>query len=230
MKRLIPFLILCFTLTGCVNFIEEIFINKDGSGKYQLTIDLSAIYQLQEMLGEESTKEMNLPNEKFDSVFYFKDFPDSVKSKFSNPEILNKLVFNMHGDSKKKDLKMIATFDFKTLDELNSLNSAFQTINDSSKNEFDGLLNQQTKFILTHKKFERITIGELAPKEKTSEEKLTYALLSTSLYTTIYHFPSKVRKSSLKKANIKGNTLTVENKLLDLLSGTEKLDAIIELK
>jgi hypothetical protein len=231
MKRLVPFVLLCLCLTGCVNFVEEIFINKDGSGKYQLTIDFGAIYQMQGLFGSDSTNEMGLPSEKFDSVFYFRDFPDSVKRRLGNSELADRIIFTMHGDSEKKELNLVARFDFKSMDELNELNEVFQVQNDSTPWSFDKLMNQQTKFIFKGKRLERTVVSTTAGGATDSfEEKMTLAMLSTSFYTTIYHLPSKVRKTNISDTKVKGNVVTVENRMVDLLSGSKTIAGTIDFK
>jgi len=48
MKKLIFGLLLssCVLLTGCIDMVEEMTLNKNGSGIYTFTIDMSSILQL----------------------------------------------------------------------------------------------------------------------------------------------------------------------------------------
>ena len=61
MKRLTLLVMLSFGLlfTGCIDIVEEVFINKDGSGKYLVTMDMSSLMgpemkgMMQEMMQQE---------------------------------------------------------------------------------------------------------------------------------------------------------------------------------
>lgn len=44
MKKIVALILgagLLFLNTGCFDIVEEVFLNKDGSGKYLVTMDLS---------------------------------------------------------------------------------------------------------------------------------------------------------------------------------------------
>ena len=58
-------LILALLTTGCFEMLEDLYVNADGSGKYQITIDMSGMFSdpfmgemmkqgLQEETGEEA--------------------------------------------------------------------------------------------------------------------------------------------------------------------------------
>ncbi|NBW34518.1 MAG: hypothetical protein EBR30_05760 [Cytophagia bacterium] len=89
MKRLFYFLCIVsvFSLTSCITIIEEIFLNKDGSGKFLLTVDLSAVMGMKEMLAGKlnsaNSDSLSLLQEKFDSIIYFNDMKDSVRRTLS---------------------------------------------------------------------------------------------------------------------------------------------------
>ncbi len=68
MKRLFSLVLVLFismSATSCMNFIENIFFNKDGSGTYSFTIDMGGLKSLAAMGSEDLTpenlmKEVNL--------------------------------------------------------------------------------------------------------------------------------------------------------------------------
>ena len=51
--------------------------------------------------------------------------------------------------------------------------------------------------------------------------------LGTAKYTTIYNLPNRVKKVKMANAKIDGNTVTVENSMLDIMEGKAKLDGQI---
>ena len=51
--------------------------------------------------------------------------------------------------------------------------------------------------------------------------------LGTAKYKTIYNLPNRIKKTKIPNGKIDGNTLTVENSMLDILEGKAKLDGEI---
>ncbi len=120
------------TFTSCIDIVEEMFLKKDGSGKYVMTIDMSGIMKdgMQDMLkgfGEEAMEEatdevegeveskeeeVKIPTE-VDSIMHMKYAPDSIKSRFDNPAFLDKVkIHTVMSESQEKMLfEFILDFD-----------------------------------------------------------------------------------------------------------------------
>jgi len=50
MKKLFLVLLTALFLSGCINITEEIFLEKNGSGKYAMTMDLEKAVEMMDML------------------------------------------------------------------------------------------------------------------------------------------------------------------------------------
>ncbi|MCB0568646.1 MAG: hypothetical protein KDC66_02735, partial [Phaeodactylibacter sp.] len=81
MKKIILYLLggsLLF-LTSCIETLEEIYLNKDGSGKYSLTLDMSELFanpMMKAMLDEaakEGAADAGLNLGQMDTIIYLKE-------------------------------------------------------------------------------------------------------------------------------------------------------------
>jgi len=152
MKILIKLLLLLklvVSLASCGEINEEMWLNKDGSGKVEYQFDVGeslpmimmmvqagAQQQLSEMKGGEDTQDkMNeimekLSSEKLDTSFNFFEFvSDSVKNVTDNPEQFKKmnLFVDLDSEANVALVKMAIDFnDFKEIDQmLNKFAKAF---------------------------------------------------------------------------------------------------------
>ena len=110
-------LLLCSLLsTSCVNVIEKIRFNKDGSGTYTFTFDMNGIKKMAGMLGEEFDEEemvgkMSELNGKMD------DLGDKIKNVPGITEVKS--------EWDPKEIQTSISFDFENIDALNTAMSRF---------------------------------------------------------------------------------------------------------
>ena len=231
--------ILLATLTSCT-FKEEIYINDDGSGKFALNADASAIMSMipNDSLGDKGMKTM-------DSTFAFRDIFNNKKdsiAKLSKEEQarLKKLEnFSMHinMNAEQKQLVFGVLSDFKNVSELQdamSTMSEIKNIDKSKKAEAApavdfGKNNSQLSYTYNGKKFTRkATVGKNQVKESMRDSAMAAykVIYDQSSYVINYHFPKKVKKVSNPNALFSEDrkTITIEYPFMDYIQDPEKLN------
>ena len=211
MKRLfLLFTIVCsFALTSCFNIIEEVAINRDGSGTYKNTIDMS------QMMG---------------MVAAF--MPDSVKQ--MTDEMEKGMTSSLDGLKKIKGISNVASTsegDFiysvsYTFDNADALNKAMMASKEEDK--FMGAMG--STYQVKGKKLYRKTYmnpdedSELFGDEEFDMEQLEgiMSMINSPVYRIIYHFPKKVKKLKIEGTEAKyekdANRVEIEYDLLKMIS------------
>lgn len=140
-------------LASCFEAEEKTVINKDNSGTYSVTMDISGMMQqMQAITGKSITDEMGAT--KSDSVIYFKSFTDtSTVLTAEEKEMLKDGSMNIHIDSENDDMKFVISIPFKNVTELPKLKQelavAMKKINltdklmsDSASDELSGMMQK----------------------------------------------------------------------------------------
>jgi len=151
LKTCIPLFFICL-LTSCASYQEELWLNADGSGKYELTADNSASLGLMEafsQMGDETdaSEEQAKPDfwtdlggEEIDRVINLRDsVSQEFLSQLERPELLDKMIFRLIGSKQKELLKTILTINFTNLDELQEILTLAGEINQHVKDKEDGV-------------------------------------------------------------------------------------------
>ena len=248
MKKSLYGLLVCSLLlfTGCIDIVEELFLNKDGSGKYSIRMDMSALMAdggLKSMMegmmeGDSVSAKPDQPMEQ-DTIMYMSDAPDSIRQRFVHPELMDRMNMRIVMSEKQEKMLFSFNFDFNKVSEINDFledMDKMQGGNDKmgALSGGSGLLpsvNGAQK-IFAHKKclFNRYP----APKndDSVSEEDMAMAkmMFQGATYKTIYHFPGKVKKVSNKNAVIDGKTVTLETSLADIMDKKADLDMEVKFK
>jgi len=118
------------TFTSCINILEEMFLNKDGSGKYAMTIDMSALMDAstREMLksfgeqeeGADNTEEPedNEPPMEVDTMMLFKDMPAEMRGELSRPDFYDKVFMKMEASESNEVMKITFGLNFDNADDI----------------------------------------------------------------------------------------------------------------
>jgi len=210
MKKIVFALLSVLFLSGCINITEEVFLEKDGSGKYQMTLDME---KMQEMLD------------------MFKSFsPDSTQSKdldmASMDSIQNSMgdIASVPGISEFKKEKKGNTYEFSfRFKDVKALNDAMKKRNDKQVQKGDMYsyspgnfsFNDTTAFGLNDAMKEMN--GETGTDSVQAAMEMFKGMMGDMTYTTIYHFPGKVLNYTNKDAKLEadGKTLKLQVNLLD---------------
>jgi uncharacterized protein YfiM (DUF2279 family) len=168
--KLLSFLFLIATLTSCT-FTENIYINDNGTGKFSVDMDGSA---LMAMAGDQIGQQMGADARKnIDSTFTFKQLLEEKKDSISklSPEAqkqlkkLENFVVNTKMNAENKEFFMILSTDFKNVNELQDILQTLSTLQKLEKGTVTGAAtpfgdnfgNNNTKLSYTYngKKFTR---------------------------------------------------------------------------
>jgi hypothetical protein len=91
----------------------------------------------------------------------------------------------------------------------------------------DGLAPTSVAFKLAKKSLTRLPTVKAENAPGAEDLEMMKMFLGTAKYKTIYNLPSRVKKTKIANAKIDGNTVTVENSMLEILEGKAKLDGEI---
>lgn len=240
LSNLLLITLLSLSLTSCVDFLEELFMNKDGSGTYRFTIDASSLMeldmdQLQEMMGQQGaeTPEMDLP-EQLDSTISFKAIAGDQLKTLERPEVFENAHMKINMSQAEKTLVFTLNLDFEDIEDIAYFNENLSKISGEGLEGMAGLngLAGGANVLFTKKGKTIIRETGEAPdlNMEGQEMDMVKMFLSGATYTTVYHVPKKVKKTDMQGAFIDGNTLTLERSFLDVLEGNGKLDGTIKYK
>ncbi len=215
MKKLIAGLCLLTTLlfAGCFDIKEEIFLEKNGSGKYITTIDMTQLKDMLEML-----KTM---------------MPDSIKESTDELKSLNSLdsIQTMWKDidgvpgvtdvkrEKKGEMIYEISFRFADIKALNTAMTKKNKTDDSVKVSGDFYTFSAGQFVCNDTSFggvgdmmKGITGGAGQDDSTAMAMNMMKGFMGDMKYTSIYHLPGKVNSVSNKNAKLSedGKTVTLE--------------------
>lgn len=236
-------LLATFLFTGCIDIVEELYLNADGSGTYTITTDMSAFMsqEMKDLLdtgeenGEEQEQEEEIPIE-VDSVLMLKDLNPKAFAALERPEVFK--TASMHLIMSDSQEKMLISYqlDFDNIDDINYFRqhlSAFaegEEMDMASGGMFPGI--DTRLFSMKGKKTLIRYAAENSGQEELSEEDLSMMemMFSDGTYKTVYHFPGKVKSTTIPNAKIEGNTLSLAVPVLDVMKGEAKLDGSVKFK
>ncbi|MBK8554961.1 MAG: hypothetical protein IPL65_03925 [Lewinellaceae bacterium] len=226
------------TLTGCLHIIEEVTMNNNGSGSYKMTLDMSEVKGMMEMLknmGEDSTAVSDDASAEQDN------------SMAQMGDEMSKVAGSLKGIPGLRNIQEIndtSTFMFGYSFEFNgveALNKALKVIN---KEKYDS--NTGEVFKMKGKTFERLDASDLgkeiqkALSENSGDEgdesmdmvKMFFADMS---YQQVYNFPERtIKKSSngLSELSNNNHTVTINIKPFDEEQQKQKVSVgtVVKLK
>ena len=232
--KLLSFSFLLATLTSCT-FTENITINDNGTGKFSVDMDGSA---LMAMAGDQIGSQMGADTKKsMDSTFTFKQLiaekQDSISklSPEAQKEIkkLENLVFNIKMNGEQKQFLMNIATDFKSVNELQDVLQSMNTLQKleggaNPSTPFAGLGDNKSKLSYTYngKKFTRKAIidkQKLTEKANDSTADMSKMIFASSNYIVKYHFPKKIKKVSNPNALFSEDrkTITIQYPFTDYM-------------
>lgn len=239
MKKLISLFALLIVLGSCT-FTEEITINPDGTGKYNLDMDGSSIMA---MMPKDSLKQ----EKNIDSVFSFKEMfegkRDSIAklSKEEQAKIKNLEKFNMRMKMNfdTKQFLFAMNTDFKSVAELQEVMGSMSELQKMNKGQVKnnpmgdmggfGSSTAKINYEYNGKKFSRKAIvdKEALKKLENDSAAASYKMIyESSKYIIKYHFPKPVKKVSNTSALFSEDrkTITIEYSFNEYMKEPEKLN------
>jgi len=125
-KFIIAFFCLA-VLSACVDTEEYIVINEDNSGTYTMQIDMGKFFEMANQMGAEdvSTNKM----EKLDSTIYLKSSISTADNLTADEkELYKEATVKIKLDKPGKEMKIIMTCPFKSINQLPEIKNNFYTV------------------------------------------------------------------------------------------------------
>jgi hypothetical protein len=246
MKRvfiLIPFFA-CLLCTSCIDILEEFFINKDGSGKYLVTYDLSAVLEpefqnmlggLSEMSGDESTSDINfndLNSVELDSTSSMTEMGSTLNVSEQEADLLSRSFMHMEISGSSKVFKIAMEVNFNDASEIEQFFTLFEKAQ-AEDGQALPLSQFSTPTRISIKKNTLVRTSDAA-EATDSEVENSMAMMgmffAEAVYTSKYYFPKKIKKTTMEGASIDGNVLSIENNFLDVMLSKADLSGEIKFK
>ncbi len=141
-------LLLMTSLTGCIDIFEKLVLNKDGSGTYTFTMDMSAMLEMadffqgmQSMFDEEdmdepldpemdnylgrpsgdNEQENNPFGEDVDRLYYLRDLSDDEKPELTHAHLMDKVFVHQIMNREEGVFSITFGIDFKTLSDIDDM-------------------------------------------------------------------------------------------------------------
>ncbi|RXR20464.1 hypothetical protein EQG63_00610 [Flavobacterium amnicola] len=241
MKKSLLYLLLTVAFSSCT-FTEEITIHTDGTGKYNLNIDGSALMAMmpQDSVGGKKEKPI-------DSTFSFKQLFEEKKDSISKlpkaqQEKIKKMEkFNLRMLMNNETKKFFFAFDtdFKSVSELEDVMDNMSEMQKMNKGAKETSLNpmgnlnvlenngSKIKYAYDGKKFSRKAIVDKVALKKAKDSTDSYKMIfESSKYILKYHFPKAVKSVSNKTALFSEDrkTITIEHAFNEYVHEPEKLN------
>ena len=229
-----------FFCSGCLQVFEEVKINKDGSGTYEIRYDMSELFSDPMMKGifEESLKQdKNLQDAgvndlETDTTMYFRDNPEFSHLK-SNKVLWDSGKVGMKISQKEEKVIMAISFDFNKVEDINQFYALMGEQQAGSSQDMlggAGFLNKGIDLRFSKKKLTRLPMVNTSPKDVQENLEMMKMMLAMANYSTTYHLPGKVKKTDMPNAKIEVNKVTVVTPLIDILEGKAKMEGEIRFK
>ena len=242
-------LALALLTTGCFEMLEDLYVNADGSGKYQITIDMSSMFSdpfMGDMMKQGLKEETGEESLEIDSLLSFTDMtegglPPTLTD--SDRDILNRTEMRLRMSESEEIGKITITFPFKDFAELNEFNKTMAKIDDEGgQSGMSSMMGGSTNFTggetlwdLSGRTLTR-TVSAVDPdalvEEMGGEEMMEMAkmMMSDATYTTTYHLPGRVKKCSIPDAEVDGKNVSVSYDFLDFFEDAPEVGGTIKFK
>lgn len=244
MKKLSVLLIAFIGLTlGSCQFTEEITFKEDGSGTFNVHMDMSKMMSMMNEMDDSSDKNAEKKYEKQDTIVNFSDIiaqhQDSIKNLSEADrtllESIKDMKMRLYMDEKSGDFFMNFYRDFKNINDLKDMQKqikaaqALQNKDKSNKAEKD-IENHEVKYNFSKNKFTRqvvmLMLSEDEQKQYDEQQEKVKMFTADGLYKIKYTFPKKIKSTSLKGAKISdnGHLLEFEIGMGEILKNPQLLD------
>lgn len=195
-------------LSACLDTEENIIINEDNSGIYTLQMDMGKIFEMASQMGAEdvSTKK----TEKLDSTIYLKDQVTSADNLTTEEKLLyQNATITIKMNKQHKEMKLIMSCPFKTIDQLPEIKNNFFTVINKIK-ALDKISGKAGE-------------SEGSPADEAMGEK---AISPVESYTKFTAEPGKIEckitdPESIGKMISTDSTITMMQQMMGMMGGSE---------
>ncbi len=223
-------LLLLFCCTGCLDILENIVLNKDGSGQYTYTIDMSAILKepaYKSMLMGENKGE---PIKDIDTIIYGKNL--SAADKGNQTALWNKVDCHVIQNEKKAIYTITVNMPFDKVEDINYLLLNMNKIINIGSGDNTNTSNDMGNAVVTYK-FKKNEINRTTsdlPANVKEGLAMAKMMMGEATYRVIYQLPGKIKKADIPGATTDQKTVKTSSPYADLLDEKKNLDGTIKFK
>lgn len=228
-------------LTGCLHIIEDVTLRNNGSGTYKMTLDMSEVKGMMEML-KTMTPDSSATDSTGAPVMAAPGQDNQMAQMGQELSGVSTTLKGVQGITNVVETNDTAGFQFGyTFDfvDVAALNRALRIIN---KEKYDS--KTEEIFRLKGKSFERLSSGDIGAElkkalaENESDEaggnaEMMQMFFADMTYKQVYHFPDRMVKKStneLSEVTDDGHTLTINLKPFDQEQQKKKISVATEVK
>lgn len=199
-SRCLTSLLLIFSLSSCFEVIEDVTINKDGSGTFKINANFSeSSGKIKTCMLLDSMFGVAMPNQ----VMIEENFAKAI-SQLKNTAGITNIVTTQNFE----DYLFSISYDFNNETTLN--NSFLQIIQVFDKN---GVLPYQP-YSFNSKSFSRNHKKSLTQQQEEKLKKMFIEVLQSARYISVYRLPTKVTSTSNTSSKISKSKRVVINRML----------------
>lgn len=238
-------LFFAFLLSSCLTIEEKITFNKDGSGTYSTTIDMSKFLSDPFMKGammEEMKKNGQETPMRLDSVIdiYGQMAPYNPQWTAEDHRLMKTVSSRMLLDFEKEEGGVYLNYPFKDAAELTYLNTLMASANKGEDGSEDSNLSSpgnilgsaKNKFTFSKKRWTRdYSIPEMENILGEGEEaEMAKMMFEEASFVFLMEFPKKIKKVKGFSGHTitDNNTVRIEIPFLKVLEDTEAMDAYLD--
>jgi hypothetical protein len=233
----LPLFIFCTLFTSCIDIIENMVLNKDGTGNYSITMDMGKMMHDPFMKGMMEASEENKMEDK-DSIFFMNSLPDSVIG--DNKEFWSRVSMRVVSNEKNEDFYITINLDYKHVDEIAYLAKNLDRVMAATKSNpmgseengsgpSPGFLSETLKFTLAGKELVRTSDdSELLKGEQSDDLEMMKSFMGSAEYKVFYQLPAKVKNTSIPSAKVEKNKVSVVVPLMDVMENKVSLNGSIK--
>lgn len=238
--RIVLLLLGVFSLQSCLNIVEKLSLNRNGSGTYSITYDMSSMMSgmmrdmiLESMEGEEDSPFANAKIDgkiELDTLIDMSSGPLMMEAEGELPAVMQKVKLRLRMSEALSLFTTTMTLDFTDISEVAEFQAAMSEMGESGGglggiSPVTGLLTISRGTLMRAK-------SNLAPEDMDSENiEMAKMMMSGATYKVVYEFPRKVKSFDMQGARlVDKKTLEANYSMLDIMEGKVDMSGKIKFK
>jgi hypothetical protein len=241
-------------LTGCLDIVEDMTIQANGSGTYKTTMDMSGMMEMIEMMAAMDTSakksEQELFSKDMDTTILMKDFSDTASNLTAEQKrFFGKGKMNLKMSKQERKFILAMDFPFSTPEEMETLakmtegGKGFSMLGKAQNNSIlgsatdeaglpsmDGLFDVQYRKGLLERKINPAKLTAFQKNDKVKEMEQAGEMLEQMKMQTVIHLPAPAKKVTGEKVKLSDDrkTITIQTSFYDLFKNPSAMAYRVE--
>lgn len=229
-------------LTGCLDIVEDMTIQSNGTGTYKTTMDMSGMMEMIEMMAAMDTSakkgETELFSKDVDTTMLMKDFSDTASNLTAEQKrFFAKGKLNMKMSKADKKFILAMEFPFESLKEMETLAKMTEggkglsmlgkaqnnpmldgAAGDAGFPSMDGLFDMKYQNGLLERKLNSDKLAAFLKDEKMQQMEQAGEMLEQMKMQTVIHLPAPAKNITGEKVKLSDDrrTVTIQTSIYDL--------------